>query len=185
MSVHAELVELRYTESTTNSNKFYRVYFISDDEAKGGRGDYRVLFQWGRWGSKGQGKVETYANRDRMVEAGERKLGEKRLKGGYITVRDEKLSIVPDDVLQAAFDTVDANVRSQQQAQVQVDDFGRFSAGADKLIRVLTGPSELTGEAVVMHSTLKDQLAKLRARLQQAEGSLELIEDVLAMKASA
>jgi hypothetical protein len=64
----------------------------------------------------------------------------------------------------------------------QGDHFGRFSAGADKLVRVLAGPSELTGEAVVMYSTLKAQLAELRERLQQAEGSIELIEDVMQRK---
>jgi hypothetical protein len=69
-------------------------------------------------------------------------------------------------------------------AAAQGDDFGGFSAGADKLVRVLAGPSELTGEAVVMRATLKAQLAELRVRLQQAESSMELIENVMQMKLS-
>lgn len=184
MSYTARMTELRYIDSNfgqRGSNKYYRVYVLEGQDEHDG--DNRVVFQWGRWGSKGQTKVERTEFPETAAQLAAEKLEAKTKKGYDVSRSMQRFDVVPPDILELA--AVDANVRSQAEKRLEVDSFARFAADSDKLIRLLTGPTELSAEAVVLHSTLSEQLDALRRSLTDAEGRMELIEDVRAMKANA
>jgi predicted DNA-binding WGR domain protein len=180
MSWQARVREVRY--SAGNSHKFYRTYVMWNDT-----GEARLLYNWGRIGANGQFKAEPLAIGGSLQVAqnlANQKLSEKMGKG-YLHEKDWSLPVVSEELLAKASVTVTANERSQAEERLKVDVFGRFAADADKVIRIVTGPSALTAEAVTLRSGLQEQLAELRRRLTEAEGQMELIDDVVAMKASA
>lgn len=170
---------------TGNHYKFYRAYTLSDPL----NNDFRVVFNYGKIGSNGQWtpsqKFSTLATA--MLTASN-KIESKRRGGGssvYETeIPDRELSVVPEDVLEKSGIFVDENARSQQKARLEVDAHARFAADADSLIRLITGPTELTGEVYAARSSLQDQLDELRNRLLASEGQMELINDVVQMKSA-
>lgn len=178
MTYSATVTTVNYRDTNANSNKFYRAYFLHDPEAD----DFRVLFNWGRQGAKGQFQVRTCYSREDAIEVAEGKLYDKERKGyGDRTTRE--LSVVPDDLLAAA--GVNESARTAAAAALSKDPFARIEADTDRLIRLVTGPAEVASEAITLKGDLDAQLAELRTRLLQAEGSLELATDVLSMKLGA
>ncbi len=163
-----------------NSSKFYRTYLLHNSDTN----EVGVLFNFGRIGSNGQFKAVRCHTHQEASYAVDRKLSEKT-RGGYTNERHRTLSVVPEDLLDRAEIRVDDTVRTQQTERLKVDDFSRFAAEADSLIRVLTGPTALTGDAIVMRTTLQESLDALRVRLQEAEGQMEIINEVVQMKVMA
>jgi predicted DNA-binding WGR domain protein len=178
MTYSATVTEVTYRDSLANSNKFYRAYVISDEDGN----DARVLFNWGRIGATGQFKVQTCATADQADTMASGKIYDKQRKG-YGDPSTRYLKVTPDDLLQHA--GVNEGARSQSRAALSKDPFAALDAGTDRLIRLVTGPAEVQHEAITLKATLDDQLAALRIRLTQAEGSLELATDVLSMKLGA
>jgi predicted DNA-binding WGR domain protein len=175
MSYTGHVVELRFQGGT--SNKFYRIYRIVDVHA----GMYYVLLNWGRWGATGQFKTETFSDEEGMRFFGTRKIAEKLAKG-YEHIRETELPIVPADLL----DRLSANLPTDVTPEVAaVDLFASFAGDADRLVRMVTGPAELSADAVVLHADLKSRLAELSRRLEESTGQLEFIEDIITMKANA
>lgn len=175
MTYTAEMTEVRYEDHTANSHKFYRAYVLVDLD----QNDYRVLFNWGRIGAKGQFKVQTCYGPQDAYEMASGKLYDKKRKG-YEDHATRELSVVPDDLLREA--GVNEAAREAAMQALSRDPFASLEAGTDRLIRLVTGPAEVQGEAITLKATLDDQLIALRTRLMQAEGSLELATDVLSMK---
>lgn len=178
--------ELRYQSG--NSNKFYRVYVVYLDD---GDADYAYLVcNWGRWGARGQFKVTAHTG-SAMNEAYD-KLDQKRSKG-YELLRDSKLPVVPDDIVAEVTKSegyIPTSVPAAKSERVDlmteaVNVYDQFAADADRLIRMVTSAPDLTSEAVVLRSTLTEQLDYLRQRLQASEGQLDLVNDVITMKAGA
>lgn len=169
--------ELRFQAGT--SNKFYRVYTVSN-------GGHYAVYNWGRWGSRGQFKVEQHSGQHAVNNSALDKLDAKRAKG-YELLRQSDLPVVPQDILdvieQATNVRPSTPVPTPETAAVSV--FDQFAADTDRLIRMVTSSPDLTPDAVVLRSGLIEQLDTLRARLGQAEGQLELVNDVVAMKAGA
>jgi predicted DNA-binding WGR domain protein len=157
-----------------DSNKFYRVYEIQNDEEPF---DFRILYNWGRWGATGQFKVDASAG---AQTAAWTKAEEKQRKG-YERMRRDTLPVIPADILERA-GTVATASNGRSPAPVSADPFDALAADADRLIRLITGPAELSPEVVVLHSDLRSRLAELRARLADSEGRMELIADVFAAK---
>lgn len=175
MSYSAYVQEVSYRDPTANSNKFYRAYVMQSDDGD----DHRVLFNWGRQGAKGQFQVLTVPSEYGATNAADGKINDK-IRKGYGDLTRRELRVVPDDLLAAA--GVNEAARTQAAAAMSKDPFANLEAGTDRLIRLVTGPAEVQHEAITLKATLDDQLAALRNRLTQAEGSLELATDVLSMK---
>lgn len=169
--------ELRFQAGT--SNKFYRIYQVSN-------GEHYLVLNWGRWGAGGQFKVERYDSSDALSAAAWKKRNDKANKG-YAMLRDQPLPVVPQDILDCIEqDQGKPMAPSPTTATpVAVSVFDHFAADTDRLIRMLTGSPDVAPEAVVMRSNLTDQLAELRRRLQESEGQLELINDVISIKIGA
>lgn len=178
MTWSAACTEVTYSAGT--SNKFYRTYLMIDADS----GDVQVLFNWGRIGATGQFKAEKFNNHSVAGAAVDKKLSEKAAKG-YGGERYWRLPIVPEELLGKCDVQLGTAERKELDTRLEHDDFGRFAAEADKLIRVVTGPDPLGGEAIVLRSTLQEQLDALRTRLMEAEGQMELIIDVMEMKVNA
>lgn len=175
MTYTAEMTEVRYEDRTANSHKFYRAYVLVDLD----NNDYRVLFNWGRIGAKGQFKVQTCYGPQDAYEMASGKIYDKKRKG-YEPHAERELSVVPDDLLREA--GVNEAARAATAARMSVDPFARIEADTDRLIRLVTGPAEVQADAITLKGDLDAQLKELRTRLMQAEGSLELATDVLSMK---
>lgn len=170
MSHTGHLWELRYTEGS--SFKFYRVYTIENAEA----GDYRVLFQWGRIGTRGQSKVETFSSPGAMTTLAVEKRDEKRRKG-YEIVHQSALQFVPPDVLKAAA----VNERYQVQSQ-QVVDTNLIAAMMSKLdgaVRLATGTTDDQAQAVVVSQDLRSNLDDLRKQVLELEAGVEVLDDLI------
>lgn len=178
MSYTATMTEVQYHDSLANSRKFYRAYVMHDEDTD----DSRVLFQWGRIGAKGQFQVLVCPSLASAHSSADGKLHDKKAKG-YEPYTERTLKIVPDDLLEHA--GVSVNARLQAAAALSADPFARLSADTDRLIRLVTGPTEVQAEAITLRRTLDEQLSALRDSLTSAEGSLELVDDVLAMKLGA
>jgi hypothetical protein len=56
------------------------------------------------------------------------------------------------------------------------------AADADKLIRHITGPAELSPDVVVLDSDLRSRLTELSSQLEDSEDRMELIADAFAAK---
>lgn len=177
MSYSATVTEVTYRDTLANSNKFYRAYVLRSEDGT----DERVLFNWGRIGATGQFKVQV-AHAGTAASMAEGKIYDKERKG-YTDRAVRELRVVPDDLLAAA--GVNESARASSAAALSKDPFASLEAGTDRLIRLVTGPADVQSEAITLKATLDDQLSALRTRLLQAEGSLELATDVLAMKMGA
>lgn len=175
MSYTAYVQQVDYRDPMANSNKFYRAYVMQNDDGT----DFRVLFNWGRQGAKGQFQVLTVPSEHGAQNAADGKINDK-IRKGYGDLTRRELRVVPDDLLQQA--GVNEAARAASASALSKDPFASLEAGTDRLIRLVTGPAEVQGEAITLKATLDDQLAALRTRLMQAEGSLELATDVLSMK---
>lgn len=178
MSYSATMEEVQYSDPRANSNKFYRAYVITNEDGS----DCRVLFNWGRIGAKGQFQVQVAHSPEGARSAAAGKIYDKTRKG-YEPFTTRELRVVPDDLLEHA--GVNENARSQAAAALSKDPFAKVEADTDRLIRLVTGPSEVQAEAITLRKGLDEQLSALKARLTQAEGSLELVDDVMAMKLGA
>lgn len=176
MTYTATVTEVAYRDPSVNSNKFYRTYVLHDVDTD----DSRVLFNWGRQGAKGQFQVLVQPTYQAAISAAYGKLSDKRRKGYQSVGEPRELRVVPDDILQLA--GVSENARSQAVAALSSDPFARLSADTDRLIRLVTGPREVQGEAITLRRGLDEQLHALRSSLTQAEGALELVDDVLFAK---
>lgn len=178
MTYSATMTEVQYRDPVANSSKFYRAYVLHDPDTD----DARVLFNWGRIGAKGQFQVLSQPDSHAAHMTANGKISDKVRKGyGGLTRRE--LRVVPDDLLAAA--GVNEAARAQAVSALSKDPFASLEAGTDRLIRLVTGPADVQSEAITLKASLDDQLTALRARLTQAEGSLELATDVLAMKMGA
>lgn len=178
MSYSGYVTEVAYRDDYANSNKFYRAYVMSSDDGT----DHRVLFNWGRQGAKGQFQVLTVPTEYAAVNAADGKINDK-VRKGYGDMTRRELRVIPDDLLQAA--GVNENARSAAAAALSKDPFAKVEADTDRLIRLVTGPAEVQAEAITLRKSLDESLAELRTRLTAAEGSLELVDDVMAMKLGA
>lgn len=178
MTYTAQMTEVQYQDPAANSNKFYRAYVLHDEDTD----DSRVLFNWGRIGANGQFKVLVQPSLQSAQSAADGKISDK-VRNGYRDSAERTLRVVPDDLLAAA--GVNENARSQAEVALSRDPFARIEADTDRLIRLVTGPAEVQAEAITLRHTLDEQMLALKARLTQAEGSLELVDDVLAMKLGA
>lgn len=178
MTYSAYVQQVDYRDDRANSNKFYRAYVMQADDGS----DFRVLFNWGRQGAKGQFQVLTVPSEHAAVNAADGKINDK-IRKGYDGLTRRELRVVPDDLLAAA--GVNENARSQAAAAISKDPFARLGADTDRLIRLVTGPAEVQAEAITLRKDLDQQLSALKASLTQAEGSLELVDDVMAMKLGA
>jgi predicted DNA-binding WGR domain protein len=178
MTYTAQFTELQYRDPAANSNKYYRAYLLADEEA----GEWRVLFNWGRNGAHGQFSnlvCPTYSSAAAAVSG---KLNDK-VKKGYRESGERTMSAVPDDLLELA--GVSVNARSKAADKISADPFARVEVDTDRLIRLVTGPAQVQAEAITLKHGLDAQMAELRRRLLQAEGSLELASDVMSMKLGA
>lgn len=180
MSMQADVREARCQQGT--SNKFYRAYVMYDEE----NGQYRVLFNYGRIGANGAFQAQNASSRDDAERAATAKLNSKVNKAySWYPPGERHLDVVPEDLLEKAVVDRSDNDRSRQAERVKVDVHARFASDADTLIRMVSGPGGLTGEAVILRGSLQDQFDDLRKRLIEAEGQMELINDVIAMQESA
>jgi predicted DNA-binding WGR domain protein len=177
MSFTGRVTELRYQAGT--SNKFYRVYEIKDTDS----GAAWILLNWGRWGATGQFKAEKFSSGIGAARTFAWVKIEEKSNKGYTRVRDTDLPQVPEDLL-ARLD-VPTPVPAPGSAATPVDLFAGFAADADRLIRMVTGPAELSADAIVLHADLKGRLGELQRRLEESTGQLELADDVIRMKAGA
>lgn len=171
---------------TGNHYKFYRAYILSDPM----NDDYRTVFNYGKIGSTGQWtpaqKFDTLAG---AITAANKKLDSKRNGGGssvYETdVSTREMSVVPEDILERSGIFQSDNDRSRDKQRLEVDSHARFASEADSLIRLITGPTGLTGEVYAARTSLQSQLDELKDLLLKSEGQMEIINDVIEMKSNA
>ena len=173
MSFQAALTELAYRDDGRNSDKYYRAFHVFDNEAD----VHRVVFQWGRQGSAGQSKMLILHDEGSAAMAISRKLREKTDKG-YRIVFDKTLPGVSADIMELAELSADdaVNARSQQ------DPVKVLLVDIDTCRRLAMGAAEQVTQAVVMRRTLAEQLAALRASVEDAAGQVEVVDMVLGAK---
>lgn len=184
MSFSARVTEVQC--KTGNHYKFYRAYVLEDAL----NGDFRVVFNYGKIDGNGQWTPsQRFSTGVEAEMAAKKKLDSKRNGGGssvYETeVAPRELDVVPEDVLEKSGIFIDENARRQQKERIAVDAHARFASDADTLIRLVSGPTGLTGEVVQLRSSLQDQLDELARRLTESQGQMEIINEVVAMKAGA
>jgi predicted DNA-binding WGR domain protein len=176
MSHKGTVTELRFEHGS--SYKFYRVYQVHDADA----GDFRVLYQWGRIGANGQTKTELFRSFGEMTNAALDKLNQK-LNKGYEQSHHRDYDVVPPDVLRVA--AVNERSRAEAEAKVSSDPFAKAVVQVDKAMRLATGTPNDQAAAVVITRSLHGTLTELRNRLTQLEGSVELVDTVLASRLEA
>ncbi len=174
MTYQAHVTEIAYRDSSRNSDKYYRAYTVYDEDTC----DYRVVFQWGRQGARGQSQVVLMHDIHSATAAVNRKLADKQ-SNGYEPVYSKQLPGVSADILELAGLSADqaANVRSQQADPVKV-----LLVDIDTCRRLAMGDSTQVTEAVVMRRSLKEQLDALRSSVAEAEGQVEVVDMVLGAK---
>lgn len=175
MTYQAQVQEVQFQDPGHNSNKFYRAYVLWDDDTN----DHRVLFQWGRIGSKGQSQVHVCTSKGMAEGMAEGKIYDKRRKGYELNYKRE-LPAVPPDLLHLAGVSADANGRSQR----PTDPITVLLMDIDTARRLAMGDSDDVTKAVVMRSSLNDQLTALRASVSEAEGQVEVVDMLLGAKLS-
>lgn len=173
MTYTAEVTEVQYQDRARNSDKYYRVYVLSDHEA----GDYRTVFQWGRRGSLGQHQNSVYANAGQARLAAQTKLNSKTDKG-YVETYHRELPGVSDDVLEMA----GVNLFGKATEAPSADPFVRLTLDVDKCRRLAMGDETQVVEAITIRKTLLEQLAELRTSVSRAEGEVEIVDMLLAAK---
>lgn len=173
MTYSAEVTEVAHVDHAHNHDKYYRVYILSDDDA----GDYRVVFQWGRRGSKGQSQNSVYANRGQAQAAARQKLNSKTDKG-YVESYHRELPGVSNDIL----DLAGVNRFQIEIEKPHADPFVRISLDVDRCRRLAMGDESDVVEAITVRKTLVEQLAELRTSVARAEGEVEIVDMLLAAK---
>jgi predicted DNA-binding WGR domain protein len=158
---------LNLTDERTNTDKFWRAYLVELE-----KDTYRVAFHWGRNGTKGSSRIETFGPpmafpRDNARHAINKKLDEKKLKG-YEVLRNARSA--PD---QAVLDLLGLTGVSVEQDE---DTFAAFEAAANAAVRTLTGPSEEQDNAAVRQ--VKELFAELEQRYQESAGWMEAVQDM-------
>jgi len=178
--------EVRYNDTYANSHKFYRVYVLTDDATN----DYRVLFQWGRIGSKGQSKMQICQSAKEAEWAAREKIHSKEAKGyephipssvskGYFqtsTVVDPAL------LLDAGVNTFEA-AKSAPKPVTPEDSMETITAAlvasltvdADRAVRLATGTPDDQATAVVIARKLDEKLNALRTAVDEAEARVEVV----------
>lgn len=173
MTYEANVTEVQYSDPNRNSNKFYRAYRIWDDETM----DQRVVFQWGRIGSKGQSQVHVCTAEYQATQMIEGKISDKE-RNGYRETYSKTLPGVSNDLLALAGISAAANGRSQ----APVEPIKVLLIDIDTCRRLAMGDFQDVTKAVVMRRSLADQLAALRASVTDAEGQVEVVDMVLGAK---
>lgn len=176
MTYQAHVTEIAYRDISRNSDKYYRAYTVYDEDTC----DYRVVYQWGRQGVRGQSQVVLMHDIHSATAAVNRKLADKQA-GGYEPVYSKQLPGVSADILELAGLSAEhaANVRSQQVDPVKV-----LLIDIDTARRLAMGDAEQVVQAVVMRRSLAEQLDALRTSVQEAEGQIEVVDMVLGAKLS-
>jgi predicted DNA-binding WGR domain protein len=179
MTYHGTVEQVSYQDPGVNSDKFYRAYLIEDDEST----DVRVLFQWGRRGSKGQNQVAVFGNEIEAQAAIDRKLYEKRHKGYSERAGDgkQKIDSFARDLLESAGINAGAKPISVTREQAVANVFLDFSGEVDRVRRLAYGTQEEQAQAFQVRNGLREQLETLRTSVLKADGQLEFVEDVLHM----
>lgn len=173
MTYEAHVTEVQYSDPNRNSNKFYRAYHLWDEETL----DHRVLFQWGRIGSKGQSQVHVCTAEYQAQSMVDGKIQDKENKG-YQETYSKKLPGVSTDLLALAGISQAANGRSQ----VVTEPIKVLLIDIDTCRRLAMGDSEDVTKAVVMRHSLNDQLTALRNSVEEAAGQVEIVDIVLGAK---
>lgn len=174
MSYEANVIEVQYVDHAHNHDKFYRAYHIWDDDNPN---DHRVVFQWGRRGSRGQSQNSVYANAGQAKLAIVNKINSKTDKG-YVETYRRDLPGVSDDILALA----GVNVFDTQTVKPSADPFVRISLDVDRCRRLAMGDESEVVEAITVRKGLLDQLAELRTSVARAEGEVEIVDMLLAAK---
>ena len=173
MSYTAEVTEVTYTDHAHNSDKYYRCYLLSSEDST----DHRVVFQWGRRGSKGQSQNSVTASRgeaERMVRA---KLSSKTSKG-YVESYHKELPGVSNDIL----DLAGVNRFGVQTEVASADPFVRISLDVDEARRLAMGDEADVVKAITLRRGLLDSLDSLRTSVARAEGEVEIVDMILSAK---
>jgi predicted DNA-binding WGR domain protein len=176
MTYQAEVTEVQYQDPNRNANKYYRCYHIWDEETL----DHRVLFQWGRLGSKGQCQVNVVEGEGQAATMISGKLRDKTDKG-YRVVYDKELPGVSVDLLNLAGVSDAANGRSQRPQ----DPMKVLLIDIDTCRRLSMGDNSDVTQAVVMRRSLTDQLDALRRSVEEADGQIEIVDMLLGAKLGA
>lgn len=173
----AVVEQVSYRDEGVNSDKFYRAYALTNGT------DHRVLFQWGKRGTRGQSQVHVCRTLDEASLLATSKIRDKERKGyGTLSKADglTVMDVVGEDLLRIAGVNVDAMptvVDTEDRGAV----FAHFAIDVDRCRRLAFGtPAEQT-EAVAVRNKLRDQLDFLRTETLKAEGQLDFVEDVLHM----
>lgn len=173
MSYTAEVTEVTYVDHAHNHDKFYRAYLLSSDDAT----DFRVVFQWGRRGSKGQSQNSVYPTFSAAKAALDRKLTSKTDKG-YEHSYFRELPGVSNDIL----DLAGVNRFGTDLEKPVADPFVRISLDVDKCRRLAMGDETEVVEAITLRKDLLSQLDTLRTSVSKAEGEVEIVDMLLAAK---
>lgn len=173
MTYQAEVTEIQYQDPARNSSKFYRAYHLWDDDTN----DHRVLFQWGRIGSRGQNQVNVCCSEGMATSMITGKMHDKMAKG-YEHAYARELPAVPEDLLHLAGVSTDANGRSQRPQ----DPMKVLLLDIDTCRRLSMGDAEQVTEAVVMRKSITEQLSDLRRSVEEAEGQAEILDALLMAK---
>lgn len=83
-------IVLHYYDKGVNSDKFYRTYYHELPT-----GGYRVVYVWGRDGSKGQKKIETFARESVALREIEDKAWEKMHRKDYTKLGEGDVWVEP------------------------------------------------------------------------------------------
>lgn len=173
MTYTAEVTEVTYTDHAHNHDKFYRCYLLSSEDST----DHRVVFQWGRRGSRGQSQNSVHASRSAAASEITRKLLSKTSKG-YLGSYHRELPGVSNDIL----DLAGINRFGMQTELASADPFVRISLDVDKARRLAMGDAGEVVEAITIRKSLMDQLDGLRTSVARAEGEVEIVDMILMAK---
>jgi predicted DNA-binding WGR domain protein len=174
-------LELR--DPATNADKWYQVVHVDAPTDA-------VLIGYGRTGAAGRwianpGSVNAAIEKTQAkVKRGYQITSKERVQFGNLPLpaRLEYYSAFPEDAQRP--DVVDGPtvVTTPTPAPPGFTPFESFSAQVATLTRTLSFAPELTPEHVVERSKLVEQLDALRNALHHAEGELDLVNDLIAMK---
>lgn len=173
MSYTAEVTEVHYEDLAHNHDKYYRVYVLSDSDAS----DHRVVFQWGRRGSKGQSQNSVYPSRNQAENAARAKL-ESKERNGYQPIYHKELPGVSDDILELA----GVNIFQSDTKAPNPNPVVRLSIDTDRCRRLAMSDTDDLSEAVMLRASILTQLDELRTAVVSAEGEVEFVDALLMAK---
>jgi len=168
----ARACELRFVDPDSNANKFYRISVLRNDT----NGDYRVVYQWGRVGASGQTSFKMYTNEGTAQINAEHRCSQKLRKGYEVTY--DWTDVNPNDFLLSA---AGVNLYVMQQP-VEVSDGVSFeemeTLVQDILAKAVTAEND-TVDVMVEAATMNAKFAKLREQFQDAESSVEFVNNAV------